>query len=88
MTNTQNWPDRVYLRREKEGSSSIDLIDHTNRNGGSEYISAEKVREIQLATIQAALNSAAWEACGKITTLIRKRIWDINPESIIEQVKI
>ena len=59
MTNNQNWPDRVYFHHEVDepsnwvqGFSYYPMCDTKLNNDSIEYISAEKVREIQLATIE------------------------------------
>jgi len=51
MTNNQNWPDRVYLCHSESGVG-FDVYDAVEVDGLPEYISATKVREIQLATIE------------------------------------
>ena len=92
MTNNQNWPDRVYFHHEVDepsnwvqGFSYYPMCDTKLNNDSIEYISAEKVREIQLATIVKTLEA--------VTENLRysdedDAIETINLESIIEQVKI
>jgi hypothetical protein len=84
MTNNQNWPDRVYLCHSESGVG-FDVYDAVEVDGLPEYISATKVREIQLATIVKTLEA--------VTENLRysdedDAIETINLESIIEQVKI
>ena len=72
MTNNQTWPDSAYLERGNYWSP-------IKRDDSVEYYSADKVREIQLATIRKTL---------EVLTAAGLREFDIYPESIIEQVKI
>jgi hypothetical protein len=88
MTNNQNWPDRVYFHHEVDepsnwvqGFSYYPMCDTKLNNDSIEYISAEKVREIQLAAVKATLEFAYNESENS-----GQNIMDIDPESIIEQV--
>jgi len=98
MSNNQNWPDRVYAYTRNWGRAdtagrfmgfiNVELSrkeDLPPNFPAVEYISAEKVREIQLATIVKTLEA--------VTENLRysdedDAIETINLESIIEQVKI
>jgi len=89
MTNNQNWPDRVYFHHEVDepsnwvqGFSYYPMCDTKLNNDSIEYISAEKVREIQLATIVKTLEVAEEYRCDG------RKFKTINLESIIKQVKI
>jgi hypothetical protein len=85
--NLKTWPDKVYLRREKEGNSYFDLIDHANHNGGLEYLSAEKVREIQLDTVKATLEAACDEISECDFGEEFERVGSLNPQSILDSIK-
>jgi hypothetical protein len=104
MSNNQNWPDRVYLFTRHWGSNTsagkfmglkntefVHPDDEPPNFPAVEYISADKVREIQLATIVKTME-AAFESlknyCGASDHGSYVRMCQINPESIIEQVKI
>jgi hypothetical protein len=97
MTNNQNWPYRFYAYTRNWGRSdtagrfmgfiNVELSrkeDLPPNFPAVEYISADKVREIQLATIKATLEAVL----PKYTTMWKRDINYFNPESIIEQVNI
>ena len=84
MTNNQTWPDSAYLERGNYWSP-------IKRDDSVEYYSADKVREIQLATIAKAFAVALYELArsGKFGQVSTGEILDsIDPQSIIERVKI
>ena len=103
MSNNQNWPDRVYAYTRNWGRAdtagrfmgfiNVELSrkeDLPPNFPAVEYISAEKVREIQLTTVKATLEHCAniiWnnaETVGDAGSIVN----NMNPESIIEQLKI
>ena len=102
MSNNQNWPDRVYAYTRNWGRAdtagrfmgfiNVELSrkeDLPPNFPAVEYISAEKVREIQLATIAKAFAVALYELArsGKFGQVSTGEILDsIDPQSIIEQV--
>ena len=96
MTNNQNWPDRVWAYKIESkvfpeiGTETRFTISPAQKTD-QEYISAEKVREIQLATIVKAFAVVLYELArsGKFGQVSTDEILDsIDPQSIIERVKI
>jgi hypothetical protein len=76
MTNNQNWPDRVYLVNKFD----LSVFDHRINPEDAEYISAEKIREMEKEYMDTAVAVA--------TALKADRICEIQLATIVKAFEV